>query len=90
MTEAEWLASALKPGLSVRMLEVVRDRGSDRQFRLLACAEIRRCVWLDHGHAQALELAEHITSARNLLGVTKGCILLVPRMFYSPGGPRGR
>ncbi len=64
MTEAEWLACAPKPNLSMRMLAVVRDRGSDRQFRLLACAELRRYVWLNPGHAQALVLAERVADGK--------------------------
>jgi hypothetical protein len=64
MTEAQWLSGAPNPGLSERMLAVVRGCGNDRQFRLLACAEVRRYVWLDHGSAQALELAEHLADGK--------------------------
>jgi hypothetical protein len=48
------------PDLSSRMLAVVRNRGSDRQFRLLACAELRRFAWLDPVMAHALVLAEQL------------------------------
>ena len=46
--------------LSSRMLAVVRNRGSNRRFRLLACAEMRRFAWINPAMAQALVLAERL------------------------------
>src|SRR6266545_1252930 len=50
--------------LSARMFAFVRSRGSDRRFRLLACAELRRYSWLDPRTAQALDLAERLADGK--------------------------
>jgi hypothetical protein len=56
MTEAEWLASSDM----LNLIPFLRDRGSERKYRLTVCACARR-VWGDVGgapHQRAIELAE--------------------------------
>lgn len=62
MTEQEWLACT-DPG---PMLEFLRDRASDRKFRLFACACCRRQVWhlLDGRGQEAVNLADRMAQGQ--------------------------
>jgi len=99
MTEAEWLTCS-KP---IPMLELVKDRGTDRQFRLFNCACVRR-VWDDlkdqrlrdaitaaEQHADGLmdraTLARAVTEANRARGKHDVTRTAYETVRYQPGYP---
>jgi hypothetical protein len=65
MTAKRWRTGTPKRGLSAWMLDVVRDRGSDRQFRLVMCGHLRQQPFAQTGdELRAVELGERLADRR--------------------------